>query len=208
MFRLFLISVVAVFALIGCSSGANEDPAKEVAANSEAEETKENVAETNETENDSANAGGDEVEIHLPAEFFEGQSEEEVIESYQEDGIDNITVNDDGSYTITMTKDEQTALLSEMKADINADMGELITAMEIDIIEDIKMNEDATELLVDIDSDKYDGDMEGIVLMDFALFAMPYQIMNGVTEDEFDFEVVLIDRKTGEEIERTSVHDE
>lgn len=108
MVRLFLLSLVAVFALIACSSGGSDEGVQEVAANNEAEEAKENVAEANEAENDDANADADgsEVEINLPVEFFDGQSEEEVIESFKEDGIDTVVVNDDGSFTLTMTKDQ------------------------------------------------------------------------------------------------------
>lgn len=47
-----------------------------------------------------------------------------------------------------------------------------------------------------------------MVLEDFSLYGIQYQVMNGIVVKDMDFEVVFVDDKTGEEFERTSVFDE
>lgn len=199
----YIVSVLmGVFILSGCGSGV--DVEQEEKAGGEAAK----VEEVNEDETESANAKSSDVEITLPAEFFEGQSEDEVIASFAEDGIQLMQRKDDGSYTFTMSQEEHAAYLVGLLDNINGDVAQIIESMDVNFIKEASMNEDATELFVLIDQSAYDGGMGGLVLMDFALHAMSYQIMNGVTEETFDFAVVFIDSETGEEFERTSIHDE
>lgn len=193
--KYLLLIILAIFALSGCGSEVNTDK--------EQEDPKSKTVANDGDESDSSD-----VELTIPAEFFEGQSEDDVIASFEEEGIDNITLNDDGSYTLKMSKEEHEVMLNDLREEIDEDIEAIIGSMDIEFIKGASMNDTVTELTVVIDQSMYDGDMEGLVLMDFAFHAMPYQVMNGVTEEDFDFEVVLVDSETGEEFERTSVHDE
>src|SRR5699024_6376951 len=133
----YLITIIAtIFVLSGCGSKAN--------VSEEQDNRQDEVATSNDEEN---NDGGEtstddstDVEITLPVEFFEGQSEDEVIAGFEEEGISDITVNDDGSYTLTMTAAEHENLLSELKSEIDQDTEMIIESMDLDFVEEISMN--------------------------------------------------------------------
>src|SRR5690625_4614536 len=202
--RIFLLFVILIFALVGC--GSKVDNVQDQEEKNESTTGEENTSE--EEDENKTDENSSDVEITMPNEFFDGQTEDEVIAGFNEEGIKDVTVNDDGSYTIRMSKEEHEQLLNTMKQDIDADVNAIIESMGLTFIKEASMNDTVTELSVTIDQSIYDGDMEGLVLLDFALHAMPYQLLNGVTEESFNFEVVLIDSETGEEFERTSIHDE
>ena len=81
--------------------------------------------------------------------------------------------------------------------------------MKVEGIKEVVLNDAVTEMTITIDRELNGGDLNGLVLIDFAILAMNYQVMNGVTkEEDFEFDVVLVDKKTGEVFDTESIHDE
>ncbi|WP_210467968.1 hypothetical protein [Sporosarcina sp. 6E9] len=208
-----MLLLIAILALSACGVKLNDGDEKEVEAQ-EITKEKSEVKENEESESDSTekdekdNEDSSIVEIIFPASFYEGMDSDEVIANLNAEGMDDVTANDDGSYTIKMSKERHVSYLQELRDDIDSDLQGMVEMMEIESITEIAMNEDVTELTVSINQDLYDEYMNGLVLMDFALYASMFQMMNGVSEADFDFQVVLVDDKTGEEFKRTSVYDE
>ena len=53
------------------------------------------------------------VEVTLPASFFEDESEEEIKAAAEENGFSKCTINEDGSVTYKMTKAKHKEMLAE-----------------------------------------------------------------------------------------------
>lgn len=193
-----LLIIVALFFLSACSSQTNTK--EEVVR-----ESSDNTTEVEQVKTEKSDEDLSDIEITMPAEFLRNLSEEEIAATFEEKEIDDISENNDGSYTFKIPEEEHKLKLKEMKADIDSDVEEIIESIDIESIEEVSMNDNATELLVTVDRNLYKGDMDGLVLMDFSLHAISYQMLNGVTEEECDFAVVMIDSDRGEEFERTSL---
>lgn len=183
--RFSMLMLIAILALSACGFELNVGDEKDVEAQESSKEKSETVdkedEESESPETDEKDDGDSSiVEIILPASFYEGMPQEGVSADLNAEGMD----------------------------DIDSDLKGMVEMMDVESITDISMNDDVTKLTVSINQELYDEYMNGLVLMDFALYASMFQMMNGLSEEDFDFEVVLVDDKTGEEIERTSVYDE
>lgn len=198
--KYLLLIIAALFTLSACVSTEN--------TGEELEDTGGKPTEAEKVNTEKSDVNLSDIEVTMPADFFEGSSEEEIVATCVEDGVDDISANDDGSYTLKIPKEEHELMLKEMKADIDSDVEEIIENMDIESIKEVSLNDNATELIVTVDRNLYKGDMEWLVLMDFSLHAMSYQILNGFSEDECDFAVVMIDHDRGEEFERMLLEEE
>lgn len=145
------------------------------------------------------------VELTLPAGFFEGQSEEEIIAAAKEKGIKEAKVNEDGSVYYKMSKKEHSKMLKEMKSGIDESIQEISNGEDYPSIKKITYNQDLTEFNLTVVRESYDQGLESFAVYGLILSGMYYNIFNGVAEDDVEITFNFIDEATNE-IYETSIY--
>lgn len=171
------------------------------------EESTSNGGEDSKDQGISAEKGLLSVEITLPASFFEGSSQDEIMASANEDGIKDVTVNSDGSVTYKMSKSKHKELLAEYKKSID-DMisGMLDGPDKVASFTDIKYNDNISELNVYVDKAKY-NEMDSMSVLAFYMSGLYYQALNGTDSSDLEVVVNFIDKDTDEVFQSGSSKD-
>lgn len=146
----------------------------------------------------------EEVMIVYSAAAFEHMTSDEVIASFKDLRIDDVTENDDGSYTVTMPEVFHDRILQSIRDEVESELDGILKDDDLQAVKELKMNETMTELIVVIDQSVPEEKIENNVLDEFAENAFNYQMHNGVMLEDFTYEIVSIDDQTGEEIDRRS----
>lgn len=120
------------------------------------------------------------VKITIPASLFEGKSKDQVIEYAKEYGITDITENDDGSYTFTMTKAQHEELLKDVKESLISTIDDVSGSGNYPSINSISYNDSFTEITVLADQTTFENSFAGIAIMGIAQIDMYYHLLNGV----------------------------
>ena len=117
----FVLSIFMLVFLVACSSDGEKNSK---------EETGEKVA---------VDKGILNVEVTLPASFFEGEDIDEAIASAKEDGVTDVIKNSDGSLTYKMPKSKHKEMMAEMSGNLISYVEELKTDEELLSIQDVKV---------------------------------------------------------------------
>lgn len=137
------------------------------------------------------------VDIRFPQEIVgdtSGFNEEEYLAENQ--GIKSATVNDDGSITLTMTKNKHKELLVEMKEGLDKTFEELINGKDTPYIKDIESTKSYREVRVKVDGEVYEEAFDFTPFV-IGVSAGMYQLYSG---DEYKVRIIMEDMDTGEEI--------
>ena len=136
-----ILFVLLITFLSACSGNEQENKTKE----GERKTSK----EKQETEEQSLNVdkGLLNVEVTLPASFFEGQDIDTVIADVENEGI-KVTKNDDGSLTYKMSKAKHKKMMKEMGTSIAEGLEEMKSSEDYPSIKDITHNKDFTEFTI------------------------------------------------------------
>lgn len=93
--------------------------------------------------------------VSFPAAYFEGQTEDEVRSSLEGEGVTDITANEDGSYSVTMSIDKYNELVDTLNANVKESLDGIpnsedypsITAIEYDeTFSNVTLTSSAAEL--------------------------------------------------------------
>ncbi|MFD2132805.1 hypothetical protein ACFSKI_16485 [Pseudogracilibacillus auburnensis] len=194
MMKRFLILMLTAILFVGCSS-----PKEETANDSEGKE-----AEATEDAEDTEEEGGIEVEkglfnveITLPTSLF-GEEELAEIEAEMGEEVSDITQNDDGSYTVKMTKKEHKELLAEMKDDLTNMITEVAEDEEFASIHDITYNDDFTKINMVVDQEMFENSFDGFVTLSLGVSSLFYQVFNGKDIEKEKVTISLEDAETKE----------
>lgn len=177
-FKILFLLVLSM-ALVACSS--NDEAKKE-----------------SETENVAVDKGLLNVEVTLPASFFEGQDIDEVIAQAEEDGAKEVTKNDDGSLSYKMSKSEHKKMMAEMEKDMLAFIEEMETSEDYSSIQTVEYNKSFTEYTVVVDQEAFESGFDGFALFGLAIQSMYYQVFDGVKEEDYQTTVHMKNAETSE----------
>ncbi|AVG24247.1 hypothetical protein C3B54_111299 [Pontimonas salivibrio] len=198
-----LTALVGVFVLIvvGCTTQEDPAPRTKMAVEESQDNQGEAEADTGEAEGDKS-IGVDEglltVDVTIPAEFYEGISEEEIAQSVEEEGYTDFVMNPDGSVTFTMPKAVWDEALREMKADLDASIQEIANEYP-EMLKSVTYDNDVTEFELVVDRAAYESNSEAQWLgFGLNFQAQFYQMFAGVPADERGGSVQFIDEATGE----------
>lgn len=181
------MAAVLAFSLTACGGNSGKEEEKD----SKKETQKEETAKKEEPD----------IEITLPAEFFDEEGMADINEEAKEDGVKEVTVNDDGSVTYKMDKATHEKLLKEMKSGIDESIAELLEDKEnFGSFTEITYNDDVTEFKIMVDPASYGGLQSFGALALYAAGNM-YQGLNQVPEEEINTSVQFINKDTQEVIE-------
>ena len=144
------------------------------------------------------------VEVTLPASFFEDESEEEIKAAAEENGFSKCTINEDGSVTYKMTKAKHKEMLAEMKSDLDESIAAMINGEEaVESFQKIEYADDFSKFDVYVDRAKYTA-FDSLYVLAFYISGAYYQAFEGKDMNDIDVVVNFIDEATNEIFESSS----
>ena len=181
--KLLLLFMLCMCFLVGCGGSENE---KDKDKNSEPKQ---------EIEKD--------VEITIPASFFEEAiTEDEIADIKEENGFKEVILNEDGSVTYVMTESVHKKYLKDLKQSIQDSCDELVN--ESETIQSIEFNEDVTSFKITTSSESVTLE-EGVLSLGFYMYSGMYNIFNGTEVDNVHVE--FVNASSGEIIHSTDSKD-
>jgi uncharacterized protein YcfL len=148
------------------------------------------------------------VEITLPASMTEGESLDTIKADAKENGIKEVTQNEDGSITYKMSKSTHKEMLKEISASIDETIEETKTSEDFVSIKDIKHNDSFSEFTMIVDKEKYENSMDAFATMTLGMSGMMYQMYEGVSEDDYSVTIQVEDEASGETFEEVVYPDD
>lgn len=185
---LLIVTTMAI-TMVGCGSKTSNDGAK---------------AEKKTESNDggiSAEKNLFDVEITLPAAFFEGADMSNVETGAKAKGVHEVKANEDGSVTYIMDKKTHKALLDSIKEAVDLGIKDTLANKETyPSFTEIIYNDDLTQFDIMVDKASYGG-LQSFVALGYYMSGNMYQTMNGQSSDTVKTIVNFKDKDTGEVIE-------
>ncbi|KYG25566.1 hypothetical protein [Alkalihalobacillus trypoxylicola] len=194
---IWLALLIGILILTACGGNDEVSNSDESA---EAEESENPAEENEEEEQQEANVdkGLFNVEITLPAMFFEDMTEDEIKASAEEEGINDVTVNENGTVIYKVSKAQHKELLDEMEANIQTALEEIINDEEITSIKNITNNKSYSEFTVTVDREQFENSFDGFMLFSLGILGMYYQVFDGQDGEKAKVTVNLEDEASGE----------
>ncbi|MEZ7171786.1 hypothetical protein [Sporosarcina sp. OR05] len=184
------ILLLSIFTLVACSS---KEDANEKADNGKQEEKTEETSGSVAVDKGLLN-----VEVTIPASFLEGEDIDVVVAEAKEDGIKEVTKNDDGSVTYKMTKAKHKEMMQEMKTNVTEYVDELVNNEDFASIMDIKHNKDFSKFTLEVDKEAFENSFDGFAAMGLGMTGMLYQLFNGVDSEKLNVTIDTVDHSSGE----------
>ena len=129
---------------------------------------------------------------------MEGEDIDNVVAEAKEDGIKDVTKNEDGSVTYKMSKAQHKEMMKEMKTNVTTYVDELINDEDFASIQDIKHNGSFSEFTVVVDKAAFENSFDGFAALGLAMSGMYYQAFDGTDGDKLNVTVHTKDASTGE----------
>ncbi|QBK25785.1 hypothetical protein [Ureibacillus thermophilus] len=165
------------------------------------EEGKANEAQQQEKETDSEGINVDKglfnVEVTLPASFFEGGDIDQSIAEAEKEGIE-VTKNEDGSLTYKMSKTKHKEMMSEMKTSLLETIEDLKNGEDFASIKDVEYNKDFSEFTLWVDRNDYENSFDGFAVFGLGLSGAMYQLFDGADPENYNVRLVVKDEATKE----------
>lgn len=202
----FLIAMSLMVTLTGCSPvksstpATNETPTNattDTAEVSTSEEPEPGADETPDTL--SVDKGLFNVILHIPADFVDEETTQESLDAtVQKEGFKSATLNEDGSVTYIITKEQHKQLMDEVVASINDGIADIVRSEDYPDVSSITANDDFTNFTISIDSSEV-GLSESMLALVVYVYGGMYNAYNGTDVDNIHVDFVNAD--TGEIME-------
>lgn len=183
----FFIMLFVVMLLAACSDNNDQNQDTEESANEES--------------GIEVDKGLLNVEITLPASLVGEDGMEDFEASVKETVDSDITLNDDGSVTVKMSKSDHKKMLEELKEEFVASVDSIIEDESFVTIQDITYNKDLTNIqMIVSDQESFENSFDGFATLSLGIGSLFYQAFDGkdLTKDKITIEIV--DQSTNETI--------
>ncbi|SEN01255.1 hypothetical protein SAMN05192533_10843 [Mesobacillus persicus] len=191
MVKKYLFSLLCIIALLSACSGSEENANQDATGTENGDENSEKIE---------VDKGLLNVEITLPATFFEDEEDRNsTIADAEKEGID-ITKNDDGSLTYNMSKKKHREMLQEMETELVATIDEMRNGKDYPSIQDITYNDSFSEFTMIVDREAYENSFDAFATFGLGLSGMYYQLFSGVDPDDYQVKIRVEDAATKETI--------
>ena len=130
-------------------------------------ETEENAGDSLDVEKGVFN-----VDVTLPASFFEDSTEEEIITKAKESGITEVVINEDGSVTYTMSKSKHKEMMKGMGDSVVSTIDEIVNSGNYTSIKEISYNEDFTEFNVRVNRQQFKAGFDSFAIFGLVIVAI------------------------------------
>lgn len=134
------------------------------------------------------------VELTIPKDLVGENTQEDLDAICAEYGFKSILLNEDGSATYTMSKQQHQDLLEEYRAQINAGLTEMLNSEDYPTFTDIKSNDDFTEFTITTTSTELDM-QESFSVIQFYLYGGLYAAFNGTPDSNISVTFINADSK-------------
>ena len=185
----FLLLSLLILAACSSKNDANEKEDNNNQDEKKTEETSGSVA---------VDKGLLNVEVTIPASFLEGEDIDTVVAQAKEEGIKDVTKNDDGSVTYKMSKTKHKEMMQEMKASVTEYVDELISGEDFASIKNVEYNKDFSKFTLEVDKEAFENSFDGFAAMGLAMSGMFYQLYDGVDAEKLNVTIDTVDQSTGE----------
>ena len=192
---LILVIILMLFSLTACNNKENSTIQNETEETEIYDNTTYEMLDINVEKRES------DVEIVVPAEYVNGQTQEELDKIAEESGYKSITLNEDGSATYVMTKLQHSLLMGQIEKTVNEALQQIIDEKLYPNFTEIKVNDNCSEFTVFTSSTEV-GEDEYFIISTFYIYGEMYEMFNGEKND--DIKVVFINSDTGEKIHEAS----
>ncbi|WP_033542881.1 hypothetical protein [Planococcus sp. CAU13] len=198
-----MILAASGLALAACSSdNASETEPKEETVNTEEaakeSETAEATKSAEEGEGVNVDKGLFNVEVTIPASFFEGEDPEQAAADAEAEGVGEATVNEDGSVTYKMSKARHKELMEELATSMEEAKNEITESGDFPSIQSIESSKNYDNFTVNVDREAYENSFDGFATMTLGMIGSYYQIYDGADADSFEVVIEMADAATGE----------
>lgn len=147
------------------------------------------------------------VEITMPASFFEEMTTDEIKAAADEQGYKKCVINEDGSVTYTMSKSKHKELLTEFKNSIDETIENMVNGEDaMKSFQKIEYNDDISQVDIYVDKEIYTA-FDAFSGISFYFMGAYYQIFSGSDPDSIDIVVNFIDAATNETLATMSYRD-
>ena len=191
--HLIIAAAALALSLSACGSSAKTSQttaAEQSAESAEAEST---------TERDDLEAIGDvevdqnlfDVVLTIPADYI-GETTQEELEAEAAEGGYKVVLNDDGSATYTMTKQQHKEMMDGIRDSINQSLNEMIGSEDYPNFTAIEANEDFTSFTITTSASELSL-TDGISVIGFYMYGGLYNIFNGTPVDNIHVDFVNAD---------------
>ncbi|RKN86379.1 hypothetical protein D7M11_03555 [Paenibacillus ginsengarvi] len=191
-FSALLLSLLFMI-VMGCQASKNEDKATN-AAPAAAES---NTGSKEESQKINVDKGLLDVEVTLPASFFNGQDLDQVIEKAKTDGVKEAKKNADGSVTYKMSKAKHAEMMKNFEDAIVKMVDDLKSGKDFKSIKAVDVTKKYSEFTVTVDKNAFENSFDAIGLLGVGMSSMFYQSFNGVASDKMKTTIQLKDQATG-----------
>ena len=195
-----IISIVLMMALsisgiCGCGNKAEEvAPAAEQVENTVAEEETENESESDFSELEAigdvdVDKGLFNVTLNVPKDFIGETTQEELDKTAKEKGYKSATLNDDGSVTYVITKEQHKEMLEAVKKSIDESLAEMIGSEEYPNVTNVTANSDYTSFTITTKNAEPDFS-ESLAVISLYMFGGMYGVFSGERVDNVHVDFV------------------
>lgn len=193
--KIVLMILAVTLAISGC--GSTSKPVSTESASAESQN--ESDTDDSQVESSDLDALGDvevekelfDVTINIPSDYISATTQEELDEAVAELGC-KATLNEDGSATYVMTKQQHKKLMDDMANNINTALNEMIESEDYPNITDVSANSDFTEFTVTTKNTEPDLS-ESLAVMGFYMYGGMYHIFDGTEVDNIHVDYVNAD---------------
>ncbi len=199
-----LLCAAMLVPMAACGNGQAGTEASSVSSTAPTTESTaetESNSETSETASvmsESASAPeGEDVTLTIPASLLEGSDLDSMVAQAQEQGA-QVTKNEDGSLTYTMSAADHAKMIEEMRGVIQDSFSTLADGESFPSIKKITANDDLTEFTLTVSRAQYEVGTDTMAVVSLAISSALFQMFSGKDENEYEIIFHLEDKDTGE----------
>lgn len=199
--KLFLILLVSML-FAACNSNSDaEGEANQTEVTSSENEAQSDDEITDEGGGIEVDKGLTNVEITFPSFLIDMEGFEDFEEELQDATDSDVTVNDDGTITVIMSKREHAEFLKELRSEFSSAVDDIVEDENFTTIQAIQYDDNFSKLQMFVtDQASFDNSFDGFVVIPLGMLGMIFQSFagNDLTKDKVTIEV--IDESTDEVI--------
>lgn len=144
------------------------------------------------------------VEVEMPAAYVGGQTQEDLDKLAAEYGFESVALNEDGSATYKMTKQQQDVFLEEYREQIRGLLDDMVASADYPNITKVESNDNFTEFTVTTKNKELDVN-ESVSSIVFYGYGIIYGIFSG--EESDNISVTFLNEETGDVISTSNSKD-
>ncbi|MER2262563.1 MAG: hypothetical protein ABS934_11170 [Psychrobacillus sp.] len=139
------------------------------------------------------------VQVVIPFRFYDGVSEEQVLEQADKLGISKTTINkEDRLVEYEMTRGTQEEISADLKSNLKSFVEEIEANEDISSIKEIEYNKEYNDYTATVNRELYeaDGNAQGYALLGLLLRTLYYHYFNGEDYETYEVKIDVKDEDT------------